>query len=84
MGYIHGPKMDSQSGVTPHAWGKASSSAQLNALYRFLFDEDDVRRDFVNQLFGYNNQGEAQLNNGRTNYNGKWSKPGTKRPRRSL
>ena len=38
------------------------------------FDEDDVRRDFVNQLFGYNNQGEAQLNNGRTNYNGKWSK----------
>lgn len=74
VGYIHGPKMDSQSGVTPHAWGKASSSAQLNALYRFLFDEDDVRRDFVNQLFGYNNQGEAQLNNGRTNYNGKWSK----------
>lgn len=66
--------MDNQSGVTNHAWGKASSSAQLNALYRFLFDEDDVRRDFVNQLFGYNNQGEAQLNNGRTNYNGKWSK----------
>ena len=58
--------MDNQSGVTNHAWGKASSSAQLNALYRFLFDEDDVRRDFVNQLFGHNNQGEAQLNNGRT------------------
>lgn len=74
IGYIHGPKMDNQSGVTTHAWGKASSSAQLNALYRFLFDEDDVRRDFVNQLFGYNNQGEAQLNNSRTNYNGKWSK----------
>lgn len=74
IGYIHGPKMDNSAGSTVHAWGKASSGSQLNALYRFLFDDDDARRDYVNQLFGYNNQGEAQLHNDRTTYNGKWSK----------
>lgn len=74
IGYVQGPKMDNSAGTTVHPWGKASSSAQLNALYRFMFDEDDVRRDFVNQLFSYDGQGVATLNNGRTNYNGKWSK----------
>lgn len=74
IGYIHGPKMDNTSGTTVHAWGKSDSSAQLNALYSYFFDEKDKRRGFVNQLFGYNNQGEAQYNNGRTVYNGKWSK----------
>ena len=74
IGYIHGPKMDNTQGSTPHAWGKADASAQLNAHYRYMFDEDDSRRNFVNQLFGYNNQGVPQYNNGRTVYNGKWSK----------
>ena len=74
IGYIHGPKMDNNAGTTPHAWGKADSSAQLNALYRYMFDEDDSRRNFINQLFGYTNQGVPQYNNGRTVYNGKWSK----------
>lgn len=74
VGYIHGPKMDNTSGTTVHAWGKSDSSAQLNALYSYFFDEKDKRRGFVNQLFGYNNQGEPQYNNGRTVYNGKWSK----------
>ena len=74
IGYIHGPKMDNSEGVTVHNWGKASGSAQLNAFYRYFFDPDDVRRDYVNQMFGYNAQGEAKLNNGRTVYNGKWSK----------
>lgn len=74
IGYIHGPKMDNSQGTTPHAWGKADSSAQLNAFYRYMFDEDDERRDYVNQLFGYNQNGESTFNNGRTVYNGKWSK----------
>lgn len=74
IGYIHGPKMDNSSGVTVHNYGKASGSAQLNAFYRYFFDEEDVRRDYINQMFGYNSQGEAILNNGRTVYNGKWSK----------
>lgn len=75
IGYIHGPKMDNVEGRTPHNWGKASGSAQLNALYRFMFDEDDVRCQFVNQLWSYNQNGEATFNSsGRSNYNGKWSK----------
>ncbi len=74
IGYIHGPKMDNAQGATPHAWGKASGSAQLNALYRLFFKEGDVRRDYVNQWFSYNQLGEAKFNNGRTFYNGKWSK----------
>ena len=74
IGYITGMKMDNSSGSTVHAWGKASGGAQLNALYRFMFDEDDSRRDYINQLFYYDSQGVATLNNGRTVYNGKWSK----------
>lgn len=74
IGYEQGPKMDNNSGSTVHSWGKASSSAQLNPLYWYFFDERDTRRGFINQLFGYNNQGVAEYNNGRTVYNGKWSK----------
>jgi len=74
IGYIHGPKMDNAAGSTPHAWGKASGSAQLNSMYRFFFKDGDDRRDYVNQWFGYNQLGEAKFNNGRTFYNGKWSK----------
>ncbi len=74
IGYIHGPKMDSTSGETVHQWGKADGSAQLNACYWYFFDEKDKRRGFVNQYFGYNNQGVPQFNAGRTMYNGKWSK----------
>lgn len=74
VGYIHGPKMDNISGATVHAWGKSDSSAQLNALYWYFFASNDKRRGFVNQYFGYNNQGVPEFNNGRTMYNGKWSK----------
>lgn len=74
VGYIHGPKMDNSSGTTVHSWGRATSAAQLNAAYRFMFDSDDARRNYVNQLFGYTQNGEANFNNGRTVYNGKWSK----------
>ncbi|MDE6205164.1 MAG: RagB/SusD family nutrient uptake outer membrane protein, partial [Duncaniella sp.] len=57
IGYIHGPKMDQYEGITPHPYGKASSGARLNAFYRFMFDEDDERRDYVNQLFRYTADG---------------------------
>ena len=74
IGYITGVKMDNASGVTPHAWGRATSSAQLDAHYRFTFDKDDERRDYINQLFYYTQLGEATLQNARTVFNGKWSK----------
>lgn len=78
VGYIHGPKMDASDGTTPHNWGAASSSAQLNAFYRFSFAEGDMRRDYVNQLWYYTSGNVATIINdntkGRTIYNGKWSK----------
>lgn len=77
IGYIHGPKMDQYEGETPHPYGKASSGAKLNAFYRFMFDEDDSRRDYVNQLFRYTAEGSeytCRLDNSYTVQNGKWSK----------
>ena len=74
IGYIHGPKMDASEGSTPHAWGEANSGAQLNALYRYHFDNSDIRRDYINQLISYSNLGVPQVNRGRSNFNGKWSK----------
>jgi len=77
IGYIHGPKMDLYEGETPHPYGEAKSSAKLNALYRFMFDEDDMRRDYVNQLFRYTAEGSestCRFDNSYTVQNGKWSK----------
>ncbi|MCM1163487.1 MAG: RagB/SusD family nutrient uptake outer membrane protein [Muribaculaceae bacterium] len=80
IGYIHGPKMDASDGTTAHNFGQASSSAQLNAFYRFSFDDEDMRRDYLNQLWYYTSASPAVAtfiysnNRGRTIYNGKWSK----------
>ncbi len=77
IGYIHGPKMDQYEGITPHPYGKASSGARLNAFYRFMFDEDDQRRDYINQLFRYTADGSeysVRMENSYTIQNGKWSK----------
>lgn len=74
IGYIHGPRSQDLDGVTPHKFGKTSSSATLSPLYRFMFEEGDSRREYINQLFYYDNSGAAKLNAGRSVYNGKWSK----------
>ncbi len=77
IGYIHGPKMELYEGQSPHPYGEAKSSARLNALYRFMFDEDDERRDYVNQLFRYTAEGSeytCRFENSYTVQNGKWSK----------
>lgn len=77
IGYIQGVRMNNYDGATIHPYGKASSGATLNAFYRFMFDEDDVRRDYVNQLFYYDANATANPTlpvTGYTMYNGKWSK----------
>lgn len=77
IGYIHGPKMDQYEGVTPHPYGKASGAAKLNAFYRFMFDPEDQRRDFVNQLMNYTATGSEYECVAKSHYNvanGKWSK----------
>lgn len=78
IGYIHGPKLDADNGTTAHPYGAANSAAQLNAFYRFFFDEKDVRRDYINQMIYYPSTNKATYiytnNKARTIYNGKWSK----------
>lgn len=74
IGYIHGPRCQDTDGVTVHKFGKANGGATLNPMYRFMFEEGDARRDYVNQLFYYATDGKPTLNTGASVYNGKWSK----------
>lgn len=76
IGYIHGPKSELYEGSTQgtNIWGEAKGSAGLSAFYRFMFDEEDLRRDFVNGLWGYLYNGEPTISISYTVYNNKWSK----------
>lgn len=76
IGYIHGPSSSFNEGNTSgtNIWGECKGDAQLNALYRFLFDEGDLRRDYVNGLWYYKYDGTPVLRNDRTVHNNKWSK----------
>ncbi len=75
VGYSHGIKLDSYQSETPHNYGEAKSDVRLNAMYRYMFNENDVRRDYVNQLIKYDApNGDAMFDNNYTVSNGKWSK----------
>lgn len=76
IGYIQGPSSDLNEGNTAgsNIWGECKGNARLNALYRFLFDEDDLRRDYVNGMWYYKYDGTPTLRNDRTVHNNKWSK----------
>nr|WP_302829567.1 RagB/SusD family nutrient uptake outer membrane protein [uncultured Bacteroides sp.] len=76
VGYIHGPKSVLSEGATaaPNIWGETKGDARLNAFYRFSFDENDLRRDYVNGLWGYEYDGTPTILTDYTVYNNKWSK----------
>ena len=81
-GYLQGPSYASYEGKTVGPWGKCGGSAQLNAFYRFLFRDGDMRREFINGLwyFNYYTNAEGNLADSvyfRNDYyvhNNKWSK----------
>ncbi len=81
-GYIQGPTSTITEGRTlgKNTWGGASGNARLNAFYRYLFDENDKRRDFVNGLWYYGNgkdnvtQDSCLIRADYTVHNNKWSK----------
>lgn len=52
-GYIQGPTYTDNEGETVGPWGKCDGGARLNAFYRFMFRENDLRREFVNGLWYY-------------------------------
>ena len=76
VGYVHGPKSELYEGSTSgdNSWGEAKSSAALSAFYRFMFDPEDARRDYLNGLWGYLYNGEPTISVSYTVYNNKWSK----------
>lgn len=52
-GYAQGPTYSSYEGKTVGAWGECNGGVRLNAFYRFLFRDNDMRREFVNGLWYY-------------------------------
>jgi hypothetical protein len=76
VGYVHGPKSELYEGSTSgdNIWGEVKSSAALSAFYRFMFDPEDARRDYLNGLWGYLYNGEPTISVSYTVYNNKWSK----------
>lgn len=76
VSYVHGPKSELYEGSTSgdNIWGEAKSSAALSAFYRFMFDPEDARRDYLNGLWGYLYNGEPTISVSYTVYNNKWSK----------
>ena len=81
-GYIQGPTYNAYEGKTNGAWGACSGNGRLNAFYRFLFREGDMRREFVNGLWYYsyftNSEGNLAdsiyIRSDYTVHNNKWSK----------
>ncbi len=81
-GYIQGPTSSANEGMTlgKNTWGASSGNGRLSAFYRYSFDENDKRRDFVNGLWYYgsgaNNltQDSCLIRADYTVHNNKWSK----------
>ena len=81
-GYLQGPTYNANEGKTVGPWGECKGNARLNAFYRFLFREGDLRREFVNGLWYYSYYTNADGNladsvyirNDYTVHNNKWSK----------
>lgn len=76
IGYYQGPKgntyEDKTSGV--NIWGGSNGGARLSAFYRYSFDENDKRRDYVNGMWYYDYDGTPVINTDYTVFNNKWSK----------
>ena len=81
-GYIQGPTYSAYEGNTVGAWGAADGNGRLSAFYRFLFRDNDIRREFVNGMWYYSYVQNADgvmvdtvyIRNDYTVHNNKWSK----------
>lgn len=81
VGYRQGPTYSSYEGKTVGPWGETSGNARLNAFYRFLFKDEDQRREYVNGLWYYSyvdHEGAmidtVYIRSDYTVHNNKWSK----------
>lgn len=75
IGYSHGYRFNSQNGSTNYAWGETNGGVGLHPLVRYLFDEEDVRRDYLVGMWNYTFDGKPTAEpNAYKVYNNKWSK----------
>lgn len=74
-GYNQGPAAAADDEGTSYGnWGKSGGSVRTTTFYRYMFDQDDLRRDFVCGMYQWQNVGTPAINWGYTMYNNKWSK----------
>ena len=81
-GYIQGPTYSPYENKTTGAWGETKGNGRLHAFYRFLFRDNDKRREFVNGLWYYTYRIDATntqvdsilIRNDYSVHNNKWSK----------
>lgn len=77
-GYAQGPNSDvDASDVTDYsnsAWGKTGGGVRTTAFYRYSFDEEDLRRDYICGLWYYSAQGLPTIRLDYSMHNNKWSK----------
>lgn len=75
IGYYHGPKFNSNNSQTDFAWGATNGGVKVHSIAPYLFDPEDIRRQYLFGLWNYSYQGEPSFeNNVYTIYNNKWSK----------
>lgn len=75
IGYAHGYRFNSQNGSTNFNYGETSGSVGLHPLVRYLFDEEDIRRDYLIGMWNYTYDGIPTIEpNAYKVYNNKWSK----------
>ena len=81
-GYIQGPTYSSYENKTTGVWGETKGNGRLHAFYRFLFRDNDKRREFVNGLWYYTYRIDDTntqvvsiiIRNDYSVHNNKWSK----------
>jgi len=83
IGYVQGPTYSANNETeTVGPWGECGGGNRLNAFYRFLFRNGDMRREFVNGLWYYsaftNSEGSradtVYIRSDYSVHNNKWSK----------
>ncbi len=75
IGYIHGPKFNTNDSQTNYSWGGTSSSVRLHGLAPYLFDPDDIRQKYLFGIWNYAYDGKPSFeSDSYTLYNNKWSK----------
>ena len=76
-GYYQGPRSQVESTGERYSnanWGATGGNVGVSALYRYSFDERDLRRDYIIGFIQWSTLGVPSTNISYTNYNNKWSK----------